>query len=269
MPLNLPADETLDYAERWLRDGLSVVRPAFSVIQTSVEMTCATRRLEELRKQGVHATSTHLLVHAAARALAANPQLHHIIAGNRRHRPAHVDIGLSVTGESFVAPVLVIEAADRKSVAEIAEETARRAPQIRQADQRMLRVLRRWGRLVPFGFLRRALLRLMFRSATFRRKGAGTFQVSTVPVDWALSSVFSTAGVLVGGQTRSRVVAVDGNPVVRPIMVLTLSGDHGVWDGRAAARFLAAVKTELEAEPAEKKAAPELRGAAFLATTDD
>jgi pyruvate/2-oxoglutarate dehydrogenase complex dihydrolipoamide acyltransferase (E2) component len=29
-------------------------------------------------------------------------------------------------------------------------------------------------------------------------------------------------------------------------MTLTLSGDHGVWDGRAAARFLAAVQGELE-----------------------
>jgi hypothetical protein len=95
------------------------------------------------------------------------------------------------------------------------------------------------------------LLRLLFTSARFRRKGAGTFQVSTVPLDWALSSAFSTTGVLIAGQTRSRVVVVDGKPAVRPIMTLTLSGDHGVWDGRATARFLTAVKSELEvASPA-------------------
>ena len=202
--------------------------------------------LEKLRHRGVQATSTHLLVHAAARALAANPELHQIVAGIRRHRPDRVDIGLSITGQTFVAPVLVIEGADRKSVAEIVAETTRRVPEIQQADREMLRVLRKWGRLVPFGFLRRALLRVLFRSATFRRKGAGTFQVSTVPLDWALSSAFSTTGVLVGGQTRSRVVVVEGKPAVRPVMTLTLSGDHGVWDGRAAARFLTAVKGELE-----------------------
>jgi pyruvate dehydrogenase E2 component (dihydrolipoamide acetyltransferase) len=72
--------------------------------------------------------------------------------------------------------------------------------------------------------------------------------VSTVPLDWALSSAFSTAGVLIAGQTRSRVVAVNGAVAIRPVMTLTLSADHGVWDGRAAARFLAAVKTELEAD---------------------
>ncbi len=241
-------DEPLDYAERWLRDGLAVLRPAFSVLQTTADMTNAMQHLERLRHQGLHATSTHLLVHATARALSANPQLHQVVAGVRRHRPDRVDIGLSVTGQTFVAPVLVIEGADRKSIAEIVAETTRRVPEIQQADQEMLRVLRKWGRLVPFGFLRRALLRLLFTSARFRCKGAGTFQVSTVPLDWALSSAFSTTGVLVGGQTRSRVIVVDGRPAVRPVMTLTLSGDHGVWDGRAAARFLTAVKSELEME---------------------
>ena len=143
---------------------------------------------------------------------------------------------------------MVIEGADRKTVEDLVEETTRRAPEVRKADQAMLRALRSWGRLVPFGFLRRALLRRLFASATFRRKGAGTFQVSTVPLDWALSSAFNTAGVLIAGQTRSRVVAVDGAVAIRPVMILTLSADHGVWDGRAAARFLAAVKTELEAD---------------------
>jgi pyruvate/2-oxoglutarate dehydrogenase complex dihydrolipoamide acyltransferase (E2) component len=177
--------------------------------------------------------------------------LHQVVAGNRRHRPAHVDIGLSITGESFVAPVLVIERADEKSVADIVDEVATRAPHVRESDRQMLRTLRRWGWLVPFGALRRALLRMLFRSSTFRMKGAGTFQVSTVPADWALTSAFTTAGVLIGGQTRLRVMAVDGRAEVRPTMTLTLSGDHGVWDGRAAVRVLAAVKSELEGEAGE------------------
>src|SRR6185503_5950658 len=99
---------------------LTVLRPALSVHQISVDMTNANRRLEDLRREGAQATATHLLIHAAARALARNPRLHQIVAGTRRHRPEHVDIGLSVTGETFVAPVLVIENADQKSIAEIA-----------------------------------------------------------------------------------------------------------------------------------------------------
>jgi pyruvate/2-oxoglutarate dehydrogenase complex dihydrolipoamide acyltransferase (E2) component len=240
------AGEPLDYAERWLRDGLRVLHPALSVLQMTVDMTNATHRIDELRRSGVAATSTHLLVHAAARALANNRGLHQLIAGTKRYRPERVDIGLSVTGETFVAPVLVIEGADQKTLPEIVAEIAARAPAAREEDQKLLGALRRWGWLVPFGFLRRAILRLLFTSAAFRRKGAGTFQVSTVPGDWALTSTFATAGVLVGGQVWSRVVAIDGQPAVRPVMTITLSGDHGVWDGRAAARFLASVKADLE-----------------------
>jgi len=249
----MPTYETLDYAERWMRDGLSVVRPSFSVMQTTVDMTHANAQLEELRRQGVQATSTHLLVHAAAHALSSNPKWHQMVAGNKRYRPPHVDIGLSITGESFVAPVLVIERAEEKSIAEIAREVTTRAPEVRAADQRLLRALRRWGRLVPFGFIRRALLRMLFTSSTFRRKGVGTFQVSTVPGDWGMSSAFSTVGLLIGGQTRQRVVAIDGRPEVRPLMTLTLCGDHGVWDGRAAVRVLAAVKSQLEGNGSETK----------------
>lgn len=247
-PVSLPEFESLDFAERWLRDGLSVVRPSFSVVQTTVDMTHATAELEALRRQGVPATATHLLVHATARALWANRKLHQLVAGNRRHNPSHVDIGLSITGEGFVAPVLVIERAEEKSVADIVHEVADRAADVRRADQQMQQMLRRWGRLVPFGFLRRGLMRALFRSTRFRRKGVGTFQVSTVPADWALSSAFSTAGVLFAGQTRSRVIAVDGRAEVRPTATLTLCGDHGVWDGRASVRVLAAVKAELEGE---------------------
>jgi pyruvate/2-oxoglutarate dehydrogenase complex dihydrolipoamide acyltransferase (E2) component len=237
-----PVDTSFDYAERWLRDGLQTLRPPFSVSQTTADMTHAMRRLEELTRGGVHATFAHLLVHAAAGALAANPNLHQLIVGNRRHFPERIDIRLSAAGDTSVAPVLVLEGADKKTVVELAEETERRAVEASDDDQRMLQTLRRWGGLVPFGFLRLALLR-----ALFRPKGAGTFQVSTVPVDWALSSTFSTPGVLVGGQVRSRVVVVDGQPAVRPTMVLTLCADHGVWDGRGASRFLANVKAALEA----------------------
>ena len=132
---------------------------------------------------------------------------------------------------------------------EIAAEIATRTPEVRQQDAQMIRTLRRLGWLVPIGVLRRALLRLLFTSPMFRRGGVGTFQVSTVPVDWALSGTFSTAGVLVGGAVQSRVVAVGGVPAVRPMMTVTLSGDHAVWDGRGSARFLATVRLALESAP--------------------
>jgi pyruvate/2-oxoglutarate dehydrogenase complex dihydrolipoamide acyltransferase (E2) component len=239
--------QSLDYAERWMRDSLDVLRPAFSVQQITVDMTSAMARLDDFRRRRVAATPTHLIIHSAARALARNPDLHQLIAGTRRYRPAHVDIGLSVGGEIFVAPVLVIESAEVKSVEEIVAEISARVQDVQKADHEMLERLRRWGWLVPLASLRRALLRFMFASPAQRRKVAGTFQVSVVPVDWALTAAFVATGVLIAGAVRPRVVPHEGQCVVRQTMILTLSVDHGVWDGKAAARFLAGVRSELEA----------------------
>src|SRR5215472_10820421 len=118
-----PGSTSLDYAERWMRDGLRALRPAgVGAYQCTVDMSQALQRLNTLRREGVFATSTHLLVRATARTLAANADLHQLIAGSRRYRPEQVDIGLSVSGEIFVDPVIVIERADQKSVGEIAAE---------------------------------------------------------------------------------------------------------------------------------------------------
>jgi len=253
LPVEPPAAERLDYAERWLRDGLAVLRPALSVCQVTVDMTGPLAELERLRKSGVAASPTHLLVHAAARVLAGDPQLHQMIAGNVRHRPASVDIGLSVTGETFVSPVLIIEEAETKSVEEIAVETARRAGEARDSDAEFRQMLKKWGWVIPWGWMRRGVLRALNTQPAFRRRAGGTFQISMVPTDWGLTSVFPTGGVLMGGQTIPRVVACNGQPVVRPTMALTLSCDHGVWDGRAAAKFLAGVRTKLESMGADRK----------------
>src|SRR5262249_21281798 len=157
-----------DYAERWLLDALRVLRPSFVAYQASVDMTGALRELEELRRTGVHASTTHLLVWATARTLAANPNLHQMIVGSRRHRFGQVDIGLSISGEMFLSPVLVLKGADQKTVQEIADETARRVHEVQAADRAKLEQLRRWGWLIPFGFLRRVVMRIMFGGAAFR-----------------------------------------------------------------------------------------------------
>ena len=44
--------------------------------------------------------------------------------------------------------------------------------------------------------------------------------------------------ILAVGRIADRVIAVNGQPAVRPMMTLTLSGDHRVVDGAQAAVFL-------------------------------
>ena len=54
------------------------------------------------------------------------------------------------------------------------------------------------------------------------------------------------AAVLAVGRIADRVVAVNGQPAVRPMMTITLSSDHRVVDGAQAAAFLNDLAAALE-----------------------
>ncbi len=240
--------ESLDFAERWLRDGLAVRSPPAFIQTVTVDMTAAVALVERFRAEGTRITFMHLAVRAAALAMAEHADLHQLIAGARRYRPDEVDIGLSVSGESFVAPVLVIASAAKKDLLEIAAEIRDGAQKARQRDAEMHAALRRWGWILPFGFLRRAFMRLFFLTFGFVR-ATGTLQItSSATVDTLVPLSFSTSAIVTVGRVRDDVIAVDGKAVVRPVMTLVCTADHRVWDGRAGARFLNTVKALLESE---------------------
>ena len=54
------------------------------------------------------------------------------------------------------------------------------------------------------------------------------------------------AAILAVGSIEERVVAVDGQPVVRPRMEITLTCDHRAVDGATGAEFLRDLKAFLE-----------------------
>jgi pyruvate dehydrogenase E2 component (dihydrolipoamide acetyltransferase) len=54
------------------------------------------------------------------------------------------------------------------------------------------------------------------------------------------------AAILAIGRIADRVVVVNGEPGVRPMMSLTLSSDHRVVDGAGAAKFLNDLVVALE-----------------------
>jgi pyruvate/2-oxoglutarate dehydrogenase complex dihydrolipoamide acyltransferase (E2) component len=210
-------------------------------------MTRAKRFIDAAKERGIRLTYTHLIVRAAAVVLAANPKLHVVACGNRVNYPARVDIGLSVAGEMFMTPVLIIQGANRKTLRVIADEIIARTPEIQDEDRKMTSLLRHWGWLLPFGFLRRAMLRLLRQFPQFRQRGSGTFQVSIVPgVDTFATPVFNTAAILTAGAVRERIIADHGVPAARLTVHLTCSADHRAWDGRACQQFLLAVRDVLD-----------------------
>jgi pyruvate dehydrogenase E2 component (dihydrolipoamide acetyltransferase) len=163
------------------------------------------------QSHGVKVTHTDLLVALVARALLKNPRLNASWAGSGVRPNSEVNISIAMAVEDGVVGA-VIHNADKASVGDIAKQ------------RHDLTDRARAGRLRPADI------------------GGGTFTISNLGmynVD-AFSAIITPqqAAILAVGRISDRVVAVDGKPVVRPMLTMTLSCDHRVADGARAATFL-------------------------------
>jgi len=252
-----PADrlESLPLGERWFPDAFSTMHGPGGFAMRLADMTRAKAALKLLRDASIPATFTHIIVRAAALALARNPELHQIICNYRRLTPGTVDIGLSMAGETTYAPVVVLPASDRKPLAALVPAVNQAIRDARVKEKIDLANMRKIMWIIPFGFLRRFFIRLMNKSFFFRRKLVGTFQVSCLAsVDMIASFLFYTGSILGAGSVRDRVVAVDGQAVVRPTVWLTVCVDHAAMDGKRAGDLLGAIKSILEGEELVREA---------------
>ncbi len=242
--------EDLDYADRWLADGFRVLQenPPGFIGSLDVEMTRARALMQTLRARGISGSYAGIIVRAAALALARHPEMHAILVGSRRMRPDGVSIGLSVSNEAAAAPVLRVERADAKTVSAICDEVAKRAPQVRLEDSSTLAKLRRWGWLIPTGWLRRFVLRRVMSSLRFRRL-FGSMQVTIVSgLDRVAALAYGAPAVLSVGKVEERVVARDGVPVVRLMATMAYTGDHKLWNGERVVRVMGEIRRILESD---------------------
>ena len=163
---------------------------------------------------GAKITYTDLLTKLAALSLARFPRLNASWQDGAIVTNPDINIGLAIAVEAGLL-VPVVHHADRLPVEDIA---ARRADLVAGASS---------GRLQPDDF------------------AGGTFTISNLGmygVD-AFNAIVNPpqAAILAVGRIADRVVAVDGQPAVRPMMTLTLSCDHRAVDGVRAAQFLNAL----------------------------
>jgi pyruvate dehydrogenase E2 component (dihydrolipoamide acetyltransferase) len=156
-------------------------------------------------------TYTDLLVKLVAAALRAHPRVNASWGDNVIRLNQKINIGLAVAvEEGLVAPVL--HQADEMSLGQIA---SRRQEVVERAQAGKLRLDDISG---------------------------GTFTVSNLGmygVD-AFNAIVNPpqAAILAVGRISERVVAVQGQPAVRPMLMLSLSFDHRVVDGARGAQFL-------------------------------
>ena len=178
------------------------------------------KRLVELQDDGaVKPTISDLLTKVSAAALMRHRAVNALYKGDAVELYPTANIGIAVAvPNGLVVPV--IQGCERKSIAEIA---AARALVVERA---------RGGKLQQSDL------------------DGGTFTISNLGM-YGIERFIAVlnppqAAILAVGSTEDRVVAVDGQPTVRPRMEITLTCDHRAVDGATGAEFLRDLKAFLE-----------------------
>jgi len=176
---------------------------------------------ERAGKQGVRVTYTDLLVRLVAAAIKQHPRVNVSWKDGTLVSHAEINVGLAVALEDgLVVPVL--HRADTLTLPEIA---TRREDVVARAQS---------GKLRPADI----------QGGTFTISNLGMYGVD------AFNAIVNPpqAAILAVGRIAERVVPVNGQPAVQPVMVLTLSCDHRSVDGARGAQFLGAL-ADLVEEP--------------------
>ena len=174
------------------------------------------------RTHQVRITHTDLLVALTSRVLLKHPRLNASWTTDGIRLHDHVNMGIAIAVNDGVVAAVVHNA----HVASLAEIAIQRRDVAERA---------RAGKLRPADIA----------DATFTISNLGMYQVDQ------FSAIITPpqAAILAVGSIADRVVVVQGQPAVRPMMSLTISCDHRVADGARAALFLADL-AEATREPA-------------------
>jgi pyruvate dehydrogenase E2 component (dihydrolipoamide acetyltransferase) len=164
-------------------------------------------------------TYTDFLIALVARALLDHPKLNASWTGGGIHLNPAINISLAIAVPEGVVGAVIPNAAT-PTIADI-------ATQRKDLSERA-----KSGRLRPADIT----------GGTFTISNLGMYGVD------AFSAIITPpqAAVLAVGRIADRVVALNGQPVVKPMMTITLSSDHRVVDGAQAAAFLNDLAAALE-----------------------
>jgi len=167
-----------------------------------------------VKTSGVKPTYTDLLVKLIAHTLREHPRVNASWIENSIKLNDEVNVGIATAIEDGLI-VPVVHRVDMLSIGEIA---TRRQDLVERASVNKLKPADITG-------------------GTFTLTNLGMYGID------AFNAIINTpqAAILATGRIAERVVAMNSQPAVRPMMTLTLSCDHRVVDGARAAQFLDAL----------------------------
>jgi pyruvate dehydrogenase E2 component (dihydrolipoamide acetyltransferase) len=180
----------------------------------------ATRQKAQAAAGETKITFTDLLVKLCAAALEMHPNVNSTWRSRSIWPNEHINIGLAVGVEDGLVVPVVAEA-DKLSLQEVA---LRRAELVKKANSK-------------------ALLPADISGSTFTISNLGMYAIDSFT---AIVNA-PNAGILAVGRIVERVVPVDDQPAVRPMLALSLSCDHRVLDGLRGAQFLDTLAGLIEA----------------------
>jgi len=175
------------------------------------------------QEAGCELTLTDLFILLTARTLERHPRLNASWRGDRIWVYKAVHLGLAVAGPDGLT-VPVIQNASQRPLAEVAAERARLVEKAQAGKLAM-------GDL---------------EGGTFTLSNLGMFGIDefTAVINPPQSAVLAI------GRVTERAAAIQGQVAVRPMLTLTLSIDHRVVDGAAAALFMSDLRAAFEAPSA-------------------
>ncbi|GAC1568724.1 MAG: dihydrolipoamide acetyltransferase family protein [Ktedonobacteraceae bacterium] len=204
-------------AERTTQGWTSV--PHFYLVREVNVSRLIAWREHVLKRSAEKVTYTDLLVKIVAAALRMHPRVNASWNEGKITLKQEVHVGLAVAvEEGLVVPV--IQRADALSLGEIARQ---RMELVAKAQSGKLRLQDISG-------------------GTFTISNLGMYNVD------AFNAIINQpqAAILAVGRIAERVVPVNRQPAIQPMMVLTLSCDHRAVDGSRGAQFLDSVATLIE-----------------------
>ena len=172
-----------------------------------------------VKKHGIKLGFMSFFVKATVNALQSFPHLNSELLENELIVKKYYDMGIAVaTEEGLVVPVL--RDADKKSSAQIEQDIAELATKSRE------------------------------KKITLQELQGGTFSITNGGV---FGSLMSTpllnppqVGILGMHKIQEKPIALNGEVVIRPVMVLAVTYDHRIIDGAMAVQFLVRIKNLLE-----------------------
>ena len=209
----------------------TIARNMMQSLQSTAQMTAFARvdmaEVVALRKAcvaseaslGVRVSFTDIVLKACAVVLAKMPEINASIIGDEIVTWAEVNIGLAVAlDDGLVVPV--IQNADQKSLVEIAHERLDLAARARASQ----------------------LGRDDMQGGTFTLSNFGSYGG-----DFETPLLNPPQSAILGiGAINDDVVVRDGQIVIRPMMMLSMTFDHRLIDGAVAGAFRTALRTLLE-----------------------